>query len=91
MRERHSDEQIMADHTDGWKKPFLEPLNKLNALDLARALLIGYEVEETPEEMLLDMYKYRTASRTDREHSVVRETIYSVLEIIGMKVPGIND
>ncbi|RPK29844.1 hypothetical protein [Paenibacillus xylanexedens] len=91
LRQNHTDDQIMADHADGWKKTFLQPLNKLNALDLARALLIGYEVEETPEEKLLDMYKYRSASRTDREHSVVRETIFSVLEITGKKVPGINE
>lgn len=39
-----------------WVGKTIEPLNKLSLEDMAKCLIIGYEVEKTPEEKILKIY-----------------------------------
>lgn len=57
-------------------------LNELDTETLARALLIGYEVEETPQERLKEYY--------DKTSVVERIVIAETLEILNIKVKGVN-
>lgn len=79
-----------------------ESLNDLTTADLARALLIGYEVEQTAEEKVL--VAYEAAERMLNAESRKDEKSYesgfwwgkingmkSVLDAYGIKVKGIND
>ena len=78
-----------------------ESLNDLTTADLARALLIGYEVEQTAAEKLAKYYQERKkwaqqALATDERRSydvnmAQVQAINATLSILGIKVKGIND
>ncbi len=54
------------------------------------AFLNGYEVEETPEEKILDYYKREVY--IDRTLELAkRETIHEVLMRLGIKIKGVNE
>lgn len=77
-----------------------EVLIKLSTDTLIRALYIGYEVEQTVEEQLLQLVKENKESHDnaikldDRDESMWAsgklKGIKETLDIIGMKVKGIN-
>ncbi|OKP81609.1 hypothetical protein A3842_11045 [Paenibacillus sp. P3E] len=61
---------------------------------LIQALYIGYEVTQTVEERLIDFHGSFTKTVTARDYitgQMAGEVIAEVLNIIGMKVKGIND
>lgn len=76
-------------------------LNELSVADLARALLIGYDVEQTREEKLAEYYQERKkwaqqALERDERHSYAinaarAQAVNATLSILGIKVKGIND
>lgn len=69
----------------GWVDEYIS-LNGMPLDTLIRALYIGYEVEQTVEEQLKDYYE----SIMRYDHIEEAEVFKSVLNIIGMKVKGIN-
>lgn len=67
---------------NGW-----ENLQYMNPDDLIRALYVGYEVEQTPEEKVKDYYdsqKYHI----DEDHA--EYAIRNVLDILNIKIEGVN-
>lgn len=54
--------------------------------DLIKALYIGYEVEQTPEEKLLTYYEVEKNEQNVEAKTAIEET----LKILGLKVEGIN-
>lgn len=48
---------LLREHARGLINPENRCLNELNSLDMARCLLIGYEVEKTEEEQLFEAYE----------------------------------
>lgn len=64
-------------------------LIQLSTDTLIRALYIGYEVEQTPEEQLLQYYKVQKNSVSD-EQERTEVAIVRVLEFLEIKVKGIN-
>ncbi|KYG89018.1 hypothetical protein A0U40_13405 [[Bacillus] sp. KCTC 13219] len=86
-------------HVKGWEyKPKL-PLNKLTTEEFARCCLIGYEIEETPEEKLLKEFELATERSETPTNDLyvngywngIRESILATLDILGIKIKGIND
>lgn len=60
-----------------------------------KALINGYEVELTPEDILYQKYsnpnKYRFHSFNEQEHYAYQEGILDTLELMKLKVKGINE
>lgn len=61
----------------------------LSTDDLIKALYIGYEVEQTPGEQLFRYYK-DLQQNPHKGSDLKRESIKKTLEILGLKVEGIN-
>jgi hypothetical protein len=70
----------VADLWDGKRAP----LNDLDIDTVCKALYAGYEIEASPEEQLLKMYKFY------RDNGFAREIIEEVLATLNVKVQGIN-
>ena len=65
------------------------PLNKISNWDMAQILINGYEVEETPEDRMLDFYNYYNGD-SDYEKGF-RDAVEYTLEQLRHKIKGIND
>lgn len=59
------------------------PLREIDSVTLAKALFVGYEVPQTPEEKLLDYYE----ACEIKAKAIVQHT----LECLDITVKGIND
>lgn len=89
--EREND-KILKYHSNlsyPWKGKTIEPLNKLSLEDMAKCLIIGYEVEKTPEEKLADLYI--KLDKKDRFDYAYGRGIDAALNILDIKVKGINE
>ena len=60
-------------------------LNKYSTFELAQILVLGYEVEETPEEKLLNFYNRKLG-----ENDCMCDGIYETLQCLGIQIKGIN-
>lgn len=61
----------------------------LTTENLIKAIYIGYEVEKTPEEKLVDYYNdFKKVDGRDSE--IITKTIINTLNILDKKVEGIN-
>lgn len=75
-----------------------DELNDVNLDTLIRALYIGYEVEETPEEKVREFYRhhYEFGNKTTNgvyghlEDRIKYETVIEVLEMLNIKIEGVN-
>ena len=72
---------------ESWAGDSLVVLNDLKVEELARLLIIGYEIEETPEEKALVYYE----ELGKRNLEGIRRHIANVLTIAEIKIKGIND
>ncbi|WP_077736238.1 DUF1642 domain-containing protein [Bacillus sonorensis] len=59
------------------------PLNNLYTIVLAAALINGYEVEKTPEEKVREYF-------VDLAESCDRRAVISTLNLLGIKIEGVN-
>lgn len=82
-----------------WKSDNFSEANTIPDKLFTRALLDGYEVEQTPEEKLREYYELSNFLRYDKEDLVptVRQRmigeqmgVRKTLNILGIKVEGIN-
>lgn len=64
-------------------------LNKLGTYEFAKAVLIGYELDKTPEEKLADLYN--ELDKKDRFDYAYGCGIDAALNILDIKVKGINE
>ena len=89
-RNRNSLEDVLyiRQHQGGFISQKLAPINNLSIEDLCKCLIIGYELEETPEEKLLDLYKNSVIN--GYEGVQFRRGINETLKILDIKVKGIN-
>ena len=62
-------------------------LNEINCTDMAVALLVGYELIKTKDEILIEKYNYFQSRVKDHDKA---SGIEIALEILGIKVKGIN-
>jgi hypothetical protein len=63
---------------------------KLNKRDYFSALVNGYEVEQTPEENLREYYETFNAPFAERFIESEQHVIAKTLNILGIKIAGIN-
>ncbi|PFW41339.1 hypothetical protein COL28_20630 [Bacillus thuringiensis] len=73
-------------------KSFVEdqsPLNNLNPYIMVKILINGYEVEQTPEEKLMNHYKECVYSHTTDDQIYARG-IKKAVNILGLEIKGIN-
>lgn len=59
------------------------PLQALDIEKLAKALLIGYEIEKSPEEKVREYYEALTGSCD-------RYAVQCTLDFLGIKIEGVN-
>lgn len=100
LRSEWSKGAIIRTHVESsWTISKYRPLNELSIEELAKALINGYEVEQTPEEKLREYYELSNFLRYDKEDLVptVRQRmigeqmgVRKTLNILGIKVEGIN-
>ena len=69
-----------------------EPLNDMDLDTLIKALYIGYEVEQTPEEKVLEYYNKQDhqVSLGEQYHQGVQSGIYTTLILLGITIEGIT-
>jgi hypothetical protein len=78
------------------KEEFLVDVNVLRGyaksreLLLARALINGYEVEQTPEDKVRDRYEFYISCE-DRKERGRAMGIKEALDILGKQIKGVND
>ncbi|TQS00071.1 hypothetical protein [Paenibacillus ottowii] len=86
--ERSDIEGLVRKHvTEVWVWEEMKPLNGMPLDKLIRALYIGYEVEQTMEEKLLELYREGLpCPTTPSEDSAFREGMKKACEIAGIKV-----
>ena len=80
-------------------KEFFRPLYKCKAPDLFNALQYGYEVEQTPQENLKAIYDKVSKKCREPEdelddrtyHDGFQQGIFTTLEVLKIKVSGVND
>ena len=77
---------ILRTHTEeGWKNRYV--LNQLTLEELCICLYIGYELEESPEQLLLK--KYKNVSKNDFGNGV-KCGIEFTLYMLNIEIEGIN-
>lgn len=72
----------IEEHVKGWVYEPKLPLNALSTEEFARCCLVGYEVEQTPEENLLDYFNITSGYDKD--------LIRTVLLLLNIEIKGIN-
>lgn len=85
-------------HVKDWDYHPKKPLNNLTTEEFAKCCLVGYEVELTPEEKILDDY---LIEKNNSETSPFHESraishgytlgVRSTLNFLGIKIKGINE
>ncbi|MEH6941618.1 hypothetical protein [Bacillus sp. JJ722] len=75
----------------------LEPLNTLDMITLASALINGYEIEKTPEEKVSYYYKFLIAKKEDpryygdwKYNTGAVDAIKETLNLLDIKIEGVN-
>ncbi|WP_400194651.1 hypothetical protein [Lysinibacillus telephonicus] len=85
--------QVLENHRYDWISECV-PLNSLNHLELAEILIKGYEVEQTPEELILDEFKHAIKminERANTEHFAGKTVgIIRTLDFLNIKIEGVN-
>lgn len=67
----------------------LHTVHDLKFIDFCNAFYYGYEVEQTPEEILLQ--EYQECLRIGAGHRTHANAIKSTLDTLGIKIKGINE
>lgn len=101
-RDKHSLDgisSIIEYHGADWENESA-PLNELSLDTLIRALYIGYEVEQTPEDSVLELYKeaehHENENAKERHYqntqywSGCKRGIRDTLNTLNIKIKGIN-
>lgn len=102
-RKEYGDRQILEvafDPNNGWETGGAKPLNDVDPMLLAIALVNGYEVERTPYDQLREYYESNSAwvedpgsyVPTERQRFIGRnQGVLKTLKILGITVEGVND
>lgn len=87
-------EYIVGTHAiepEAWDDDCTSPLRFMPLDTLIRALYIGYEIEMTEDEKLIDLYEKAGGWIQDEHVNAFQKAMRQTLEIMGKKVPGINE
>ena len=102
-RKGYGDRQILEvafDPNNSWETVGAKPLNDVDPMLLAKALVNGYEVERTPHDQLREYFEINTAwiedpgsyEPTERQRFLGRnQGVLRTLNILGITVEGVND
>lgn len=71
---------------DGWRGEGSEHINKLPLDTLIRALYIGYEVEQSPEDRVREYYETVVRMHYTSPRDAIRET----LNLLNKQIEGVN-
>lgn len=90
------DEFLVKFVSSGFRDMENKCLNKLTATQLAMCVIVGYQVELTEEEQLLQAYEECLVVNGGRwavtkNVDAFRDGMTTALTILGKKVPGINE
>ncbi|MED4579097.1 hypothetical protein P9480_10075 [Bacillus atrophaeus] len=100
-----SDEWFLLEYADvhfgsGPEIPEFDPIASMDLMTLAAALVNGYEIEATPEEKVREYYEGTQRTRDERYaagdlegkryHTGVSTGIIITLNILGIKIEGVN-
>ena len=94
-KENYSNDEILRLHYQAkyrgerWRGDWWEYINELSLSEMAQALYVGYEVEETPEEKALAYYN--SFDNTPLGETTEKMAIRKFLNIAEIKFKGIND
>lgn len=93
IRNETSDNHLLAEHAEAFTtrdwKDNLEPLNNVDLITFAKMLIDGYEVDLTTEEKFLE--EYQEYLRIGAGHRTLAEGMRMAIDILGIKIPGVND
>jgi hypothetical protein len=99
-KSKYSDDEILiraAAH--GFVTPELMPLESVDIMTLAKALINGYEIEKSPEDKVREYYEGLIETKTDplndpytRELAAYEASgVVKTLNLLDIKVPGVNE
>ncbi|ATF13546.1 hypothetical protein A616_16650 [Brevibacillus brevis X23] len=96
---RHAQQDILMTHGNnpkGWLDK-ASGLNDMSFNDLAKALIIGYEVELQPEDKLIEVYNKYLNDGLQQWHPIAQERHHLIcqginiaVDTLGLKIKGIN-
>jgi|GEM_PF-2673191 len=96
---RNNEKEIILAHAndpEGWLDK-AAPLKSLDFDVLVKALYNGYEIEQTPEDKLLEVYKKYESAGLQEWHPISRERHHLIcqgiklaVDTLGLKIKGIN-
>lgn len=72
-----------------WQGEEWKALNSLSLVDFAKVMFVGYEIEQTPEEILL--CEYAEGLRIGAGHRTHANAIKFTLDTLNIKIKGINE
>lgn len=75
-------------YRDAWKGGYL-PLAQLGFDKFVQALYNGYEIEETPEDMVRNLFEKENAKSVNSQMSSV-SAIRQTLALLNIKIEGVN-
>ncbi|MGR6546302.1 hypothetical protein [Paenibacillus tundrae] len=82
---------FIREHAHALVAPENQCLNELDSLDMAQCLLVGYEVEQTADEKLQELFTKAGGYIGVEEQIAFRHAMAATLGIKGIKVTGINE
>jgi len=82
---------FLREHAHRLIAPENQCLNDLSLLDMARCLLIGYEVEMTVDEKLQELFTNAGGYTDVNEQIAFRHAMAATLGIKGITVPGLYE
>lgn len=96
----NSTENIIKEHIkcdNDWEYG-CKGINGMDIFDLCKALFVGYELEKTPEEKILESYK-KAVELLDTKSTLLPEGYMEgtkdctefILDTLGIKIKGINE
>jgi hypothetical protein len=91
MRLHATRKEPKDDWKSGWK-----PLNELSVSDMAKALFVGYELDRTAEEKIVEYYKMYLEWSKSEDHDVYPEgshkveAVIYVLDTLNIQIKGVN-
>lgn len=96
----NSTENIIKEHikcNNDWEGG-CEGINGMDIFDLCKALFVGYELEETPEEKILESYKNAVELLDSKLNNLpegymqgTKDCTEFILDTLGIKIKGINE
>ncbi|WEZ21193.1 hypothetical protein P5661_06340 [Bacillus subtilis] len=95
-RNKWSDNDFLIAHVlygcgKSYKWSDFKPIENMDLMTLATALINGYEVEKTPEEKVREYFEKLWADYCDtNEIEIAKETIINTLDLLGIKIEGVN-